>query len=465
MKQLLRLLVCVLLATCTYGQVKKPAPAKTTPPNQTAKPTLPNNQEEKDRGQIQIEAKEQLDKLKDLLNFISTAQYDDDIDNSIAGSYSDTGDPIFKNERVIIEDDIDPDFDPAKPIDKSVINYLLDLKQFYSKKQTKTIQFSGIGKMADVKKEGGLYKFTLYFKSEFLAKNKFGKPYKASHRIAEFEAEKSLDGFSWKVFITGIRFLPSATTVATKTPELFKARETPSKPIIEPQVAKKEEPKPPLITEKKEEKPAIVITEKKAETKPKEEKPFLVTERKEEKETETAAKEEVKPTPPNAIVAPEKPKAKVLVSMAPDDPVAAQQAQAMAEQKALQAEKAAEQLKMSLNKPSEPDLSGRARTASIIKIVLAGAAAVATVTTFIQLQKSYNDYKAQANALNQDLSEWQSLSRRIDVGKPLDVMGFSTYAKPGIYGVYAGGAATIGLTFSALQSLGKARESKIRKKK
>ena len=163
---------------------------------------------EKEKKIIQYEAEMFIKEYQLLLNtIISTSLNRLEVEELIQNSYTQTGNRIFLNHNVIIEDDIDPNYySSAKVKDVKVSKYLNDLDLFYSKSATThSITFSDM-LSSEVKEKDYIY-VEVYFKSEFLGRHiTINTPYKSTERIATIIAKKNLREDIWEMTIASIVF-------------------------------------------------------------------------------------------------------------------------------------------------------------------------------------------------------------------------------------------------------------------
>ncbi|MBT28922.1 MAG: hypothetical protein CMO01_04600 [Thalassobius sp.] len=120
-------------------------------------------------------------------------------------SYTESANQIFLDNKVIVEDDIDPSYYQSsnKVKDLSIERYLNDLDLFYSKSNNSTISFSNI-KASEVKQGSYIY-LEVYFESKFTGKHQtIFENYKPTKRVATIIAKK--EGRSWKMLIGSIVF-------------------------------------------------------------------------------------------------------------------------------------------------------------------------------------------------------------------------------------------------------------------
>ena len=116
------------------------------------------------------------------------------------------GDRIFWNERVTIEDDLDPGFTNYRfPQDKSVEDYLNDFDIYYKKRYIGTIEFDNL-KVTGVQRSVEDYWFVkVSFQSRFLNQHKdIPLPYPVRNRVAEIRAEPKDVG--WNTYIMSVSY-------------------------------------------------------------------------------------------------------------------------------------------------------------------------------------------------------------------------------------------------------------------
>jgi len=159
---------------------------------------------EKDKTRIKYEAKEFITELEILMNMIATpglSKYDRDLIK--ANSYQSSANQIFLNDKVIIEDDINPEnYRYGSGVkDLQVPRYLNDLDLFYRKSDEKSIVFSDM-KTSDVKKKEYIF-LEVYFESRFKGRHlTIDQKYQPTKRVATIIAKK--EGRNWKMLIGSI---------------------------------------------------------------------------------------------------------------------------------------------------------------------------------------------------------------------------------------------------------------------
>ena len=159
-----------------------------------------------DKEKIQYEAEQFIKELELLMNTIASPGLSKfDRDKLKENSYTESANQIFLDNKVIVEDDIDPGYYQSsnKVKDLSVERYLNDLDLFYSKSNNPTISFNEI-KTSEVKQKDYIF-IEVYFKSIFEGKHQtIFQNYKPTERVATIIARK--DGRNWKMLIGSIVF-------------------------------------------------------------------------------------------------------------------------------------------------------------------------------------------------------------------------------------------------------------------
>ncbi len=120
--------------------------------------------------------------------------------------------------------------------------------------------------------------------------------------------------------------------------------------------------------------------------------------------------------------------------------------------------------------PAKPDLAttltadakqqkARLRTFGAIQVVAGLAGLVGSYVGYSGIRKDYDAYTARVDKLNAEYTAWHDLARQ-PTGGPLSPMSITTYGKPGMYGVYAGGGISVLVLVNGIKSLGKAGKIK-----
>ncbi len=179
-------------------------------------PTFSQNLSSEDKEKIRYEAASFIGEFELLLNTLALPDLSKlERDELIGNSYVKSGNQIFTNKDVVVEDDIDPNyFSHAGVKDVNVDRYLRDLDIFYLKSETPTIEFSNII-ASDVKQKDYVY-LEVYFESQFKSKHvTIKKPYQKTKRVATLMAKKK--GRNWEMLIASVVFYdPLVHKVNTK---------------------------------------------------------------------------------------------------------------------------------------------------------------------------------------------------------------------------------------------------------
>lgn len=94
-----------------------------------------------------------------------------------------------------------------------------------------------------------------------------------------------------------------------------------------------------------------------------------------------------------------------------------------------------------------------------LQIVVGVAALTASAVGYSTIRSSYDAYTTRLSGMNAEYAVWQTLSQQPGVS-PAAPMSFSTYAQPGIYGVYSGTVVGSGLIVNGIRQLLKINKSK-----
>ncbi len=160
---------------------------------------------DKDVQEIQSKAKGTIAELENLMNFItfnsaSTTEIQSVIERSYTAS---SNNHLFFNKKVVLEDDITPNFTKDNTKDLETEKYLNTLDVYYEKTPDPSIHFANI-QVSNVKKKEYLYVKVLY-ESRFDGKyKKSGAKYTAKQRVVVIRADKI--GYSWETRIIGVTF-------------------------------------------------------------------------------------------------------------------------------------------------------------------------------------------------------------------------------------------------------------------
>jgi hypothetical protein len=94
-----------------------------------------------------------------------------------------------------------------------------------------------------------------------------------------------------------------------------------------------------------------------------------------------------------------------------------------------------------------------------LQIAVGVAALTASAVGYSTIRSSYDTYTTRLSGMNAEYAVWQTLSQQPGIS-PAAPISFSTYAQPGIYGVYAGTAIGSGLIINGIRQLLKISKSK-----
>ncbi|MCF0075075.1 tetratricopeptide repeat protein [Dyadobacter sp. CY261] len=162
---------------------------------------------QRDNNEVKLLARRKIEKgLNDLLNTITFEDLSAFERKSImADSYGESPNKLFYDDKVIIEDDLNPEFTSAtNSTDLPVDKYLSNFELFYPKSIERTIELSDF-EASDLKKSDYYYYVKVFFTSHFKGQhNQINRPYRPIKRVAEVRAEKK--GKKWTTYISQIAF-------------------------------------------------------------------------------------------------------------------------------------------------------------------------------------------------------------------------------------------------------------------
>ncbi|MEM1137114.1 MAG: hypothetical protein AAGI07_14850 [Bacteroidota bacterium] len=159
----------------------------------------------KEKNGLRYEAGTFVKELELLLNNLSSDESNKlERDIMIDNSFRPSGNQIFLNQQVIIEDDVNPNrYDFNEVTDFPIEIYLRNFELFYTKQEKNTIEFTDIY-VSEVK-EGNYIYLEVYFKSQFKGKHlTYKEAYRKTSRVATIIAEKNKK--SWILKIASIVF-------------------------------------------------------------------------------------------------------------------------------------------------------------------------------------------------------------------------------------------------------------------
>lgn len=166
----------------------------------------------RDKVEITYKAEAIVRELENLMNVIANSDlYKSEIDDLISFSYGESNNKIFYNDKITVEDDIDPVALNSKTSrDVSIRQYLGDLNLLYNKSEDRSISFSGI-QISRVYEAEYVY-VRVYFESAFSNTHKTVKDaYQRTKRVAEVRAEQR--GKQWETQIVSIVFYDEAEPI------------------------------------------------------------------------------------------------------------------------------------------------------------------------------------------------------------------------------------------------------------
>ncbi len=150
--------------------------------------------------------------LKDLLNNLSNSSIEQkETQEIIVNSYAGTRNKIFLSSKVLVEDDINPNFHSSNNTrDVEIDKYLKDFDLLYKKSDGPSVLLN-IMKVSNVKKSKSLY-IKVYFSSFFRNPNTTNDTaYTLNNRMAEISIQK--ENNKWVPYISRIAFYLPADTV------------------------------------------------------------------------------------------------------------------------------------------------------------------------------------------------------------------------------------------------------------
>ncbi|MES2731450.1 MAG: tetratricopeptide repeat protein [Bacteroidota bacterium] len=158
----------------------------------------------KEGADITYQAKRLVGELENYLNTISNTDLSEsDIKEIIDNSYGDPVNKIFFDDKVIIEDDVDPASNSNKKKDFEVNKYLRNFDLMYTKSTESSITFTNLT-TSNLKKKD-FYYIKVYFESAFTNAHRNQKvAYSPQKRVATIRADKQ--DKKWKTYLVGIRF-------------------------------------------------------------------------------------------------------------------------------------------------------------------------------------------------------------------------------------------------------------------
>ncbi len=369
----------------------------------------------RDRDEITYQAKGTIKNLLELLSLLSsTIPNEPELDKIIKDSYLPNPARIFYNDAVVIEDDINPSHTSSKnTADLPVDRYLKNLVIFYSKSDTSTIKFSRIITSSLIEGKSYLY-IKVFFTSAFSGKyndqnnNQIDEAYQPVQRVAELRTEK-IDG-KWRTFIVRLGFLQPDETLATEQKPVISNISSPRQPI-----------KGKLFLYRSTGKASDSIAAR----------------------WDAGWLNVVRSTT-------DKVPAGFYQYRKIDNTSQAYVSITLTNKDRLLAFRQSNGSILAFGQVVSSN-----RLLAWIQIVAGTAALAASYAGYSSLHNSYQQYSSRLTSLNSEYAIWQTLTQQPG-GSSAAVMPFTTYASPGIYAVYGGGAAGAGLIFNGIRQLLKA---------
>ncbi|MBC8034070.1 MAG: tetratricopeptide repeat protein, partial [Chitinophagaceae bacterium] len=149
--------------------------------------------------------------LKGLLNNINTNTDIKEVSDMINNSHSGSRNRIFLNSKIIVEDDINPNFhSAANTRDIDIDKYLRDFDLLYKKGDMPSVVFNDI-KISNLKKKDAYY-VNVYYTSFFRNPNKTNDTaYTINNRMAEMRFKK--ENNTWTPYIARLGFFNPSDTI------------------------------------------------------------------------------------------------------------------------------------------------------------------------------------------------------------------------------------------------------------
>ncbi|MVM40682.1 hypothetical protein GO730_28365 [Spirosoma sp. HMF3257] len=116
------------------------------------------------------------------------------------------------------------------------------------------------------------------------------------------------------------------------------------------------------------------------------------------------------------------------------------------------------ELAKSLNS-EDKKLKARYRMQGWLQIAAGVAGLAGSYLAYSAIKTDYDAYSAKMEKLNTEYSNWQAVSRQ-PLGTAVTPLSMTSYGKPATYGVYAGGAISLGAVINGIRFLGKAGKIK-----
>jgi hypothetical protein len=364
-----------------------------------------------ERDEITFQAKEKIVTFQKVLNtIVADRSLESEREFIIKNSFLPGENQIFYNDKAQVEDDIDPTHISSKTSEYLQIeNYLKDLALFFSKSDSTDLQpiaFTRI--ITSTLIEGQQRKsIKVFFLSTFKGKHKqIDDSYQPLQRVAELQVEK-ING-KWRTFIVRLGFLqPGEGLTTSETKPVISPGRTPAKPVTGKVFRYRSLDNRTDSISAKWNKNWLTVIRSTTDKVP------LGSYQYRKIDNTSQAFVSITLTNNDKLLAFRQTNGS---SLAFDQVV-----------------------------PSR-------RLVAWLQIIAGTAALGASYVGYSSLQRSYNDYTGKLTSLNAEYAVWQTLSQQPG-DSPAKPMSFTSYAQPGIYGVYGGGVVGCGLIINGIRQL------------
>ncbi|QJD78879.1 hypothetical protein [Spirosoma rhododendri] len=376
----------------------------------------------RDRDEITFQAKNTIKELEATLNMLTdTSLTESERTTIIENCYLPNQNKLFLNDAVVIEDDIDPRHRSASTTaDLQVDRYLRDLGLFYVKTTPQaTIAFTQ--QIATAIQQGKEHPYIkVFFLSTFKGKRSDSDTlYQPNQRVAELRPEK-VDG-KWRTYITRLAFPQPGEGVSELTKPIITALESVKLPAIkgDETTFRRMDGLADSLLVKWDQSYFNVIR------------------------SSTSAVPVGAYQRSGAVIADQ---TSLRITLTDNDQ---QLAFTRIDNTSIPFQRVGKKL------PPPGTVTGGNRPKPIVawlQIVIGAAAITASVIGYSSIRSSYDAYTTRLSAMNAEYAVWQTLSQQQGVS-PAAPMSFSTYAQPGIYGVYGGTTVGSGLIINGVRQL------------
>lgn len=169
---------------------------------------------ERDVKEIKSKARSLINELEALLNLVSNSDvYQSEVVEVLENSFTQNNvNRIFKNEKIIVEDDLDPDvMSSAQAQNIDVKFYLSNFNLLYEKTADYSVSFSEV-KVSDIYFKDYLFLTVQFNRNYKSTSRRYAGEYPEATRVAELEVIKDPKG-GWEVFVVGLRFASSVENI------------------------------------------------------------------------------------------------------------------------------------------------------------------------------------------------------------------------------------------------------------